>query len=201
MKLERIKEKLKNHQPRPLGITNIYSVLIPLIIVEGKLSLLYETRALSLKKQPGEVSFPGGMVESNESYLETAVRETCEELRISSKDIDIIKKGDYFISPYNFIIHSYIGYIDRDINYIDFSKDEVENLFTIPIKFLKENKPEIHYAEIITSTQDGFPYELIPNGKNYKWKKGKYPIYFYKYKNHIIWGLTARLTKEFIDLL
>ncbi|MGM0639932.1 MAG: NUDIX hydrolase [Thermotogota bacterium] len=201
MNLEHIKKKLNNHQPRPLGIKNIYSVLIPLIEVEGELSLLYETRALSLSKQPGEVSFPGGMVEKNESYLEAAKRETGEELNISTKNIEIIKKGDYFISPYNFIIHSYIGFLNMELNKIYFSSDEVDSLFTVPIEYFLNNNPQVHYAEILTSTDDGFPYELIPNGKKYKWKKGKYPIYFYNYQGHIIWGLTARLTKEFIDLL
>src|SRR6056297_2950079 len=185
MNLEDIKKKLFNHQPRPLGIKNIYSVLIPLIYIEGELSLLYETRALSLSKQPGEVSFPGGMVEKNESYLEAAKRETGEELNISTKKIDIIKKGDYFISPYNFIIHSFIGVLNVDFNLINFSRDEVDNLFTVPVDFLVQNKPQVHYAEILTSTEDGFPYELIPNGKKYKWKKGKYPIYFYNYKGNI----------------
>lgn len=201
MNLDHIKKKLKNHQPRPLGIKNIYSVLIPLIYVEGELSLLYETRALSLNNQPGEVSFPGGMVEENESYLEAAKRETGEELDLSTKNIEIIKKGDYFISPYNFIIHSFIGLLNIDFDKIHFSSDEVDSLFTVPVNYFVNNEPQIHYAEIITSTDDGFPYELIPNGKKYKWKKGKYPIYFYNYNGHIIWGLTARLTKEFIDLL
>ncbi|SDC62005.1 NUDIX hydrolase [Geotoga petraea] len=201
MDLEKLKRKLAKHEPRSLGIKNIYSVLIPLIYVDGELSLLYETRALSLSKQPGEVSFPGGMVEKGESYLEAAIRETIEELNIYSEEIEVIKKGDYFISPYNFIINSYIGFIDRELHTIEFSRDEVDSLFTVPIEFLKNNSPAIHYAEIITSTEDGFPYELIPNGKNYKWRKGKYPIYFYQYKKNIIWGLTARLTKEFIDLL
>ena len=201
MNIDEIKEKLSSHHPRTLGIKNLYSVLIPLIHLNGNLSLLYEKRALSLNKQPGEVSFPGGMVEKNETFLNASIRETCEELNITPKDIEIFKKGDFFISPYNFIIHSYIGYLNIDIENINYSKDEVDSLFAVPIDFLKSNKPQTHYVEIVTSTEDGFPYELIPNGKNYRWKKGKYPIYFYNYKGNIIWGLTARLTKEFIDLL
>lgn len=201
MNLKEVKRKLKNHQPRLLGIKNIYSVLIPLIYVDEELSILYETRAFSLLKQPGEVSFPGGLVEKGESYLEAAIRETVEELNVNSEEIKIIKKGDYFISPYNFIIISYIGFIDKKLNSINYSKDEVENIFVVPIKFFKNNKPQVHYTEITTKTENDFPYELIPKGEKYSWKKGKYPIYFYQYKNNIIWGLTARLTKELINLL
>ena len=65
-----------------MDATGQYSVLVPLVEREGGLSLLYEVRAGSLRRQPGEVCFPGGRLEGAESPEECALRETWEELGI-----------------------------------------------------------------------------------------------------------------------
>lgn len=49
--------------------------------------------------------------------------------------------------------------------------------------------------------REKFPYEKIPGGKNYDWKQGKYSVYFYEYQEYIIWGMTAKITKNFIDII
>jgi hypothetical protein len=42
---------------------------------------------------------------------------------------------------------------------------------------------------------------MIQNGKNYKWKVGKLPELFYEYNGHIIWGMTARIVKNLVNIL
>lgn len=56
-----------------------YSVLMPFVTTENGDALLLEIRSDNVK-QPGEICFPGGRIESGETPAETAVRETCEEL-------------------------------------------------------------------------------------------------------------------------
>ena len=82
MDLEKLKRSLLGRTPGLMDATGQYSVLVPLVEREGGLSLLYEVRAGSLRRQPGEVCFPGGRLEVAESPEECALRETWEELGI-----------------------------------------------------------------------------------------------------------------------
>ena len=75
---------------RELGIQGAvgeYAILVPLAQREGKLCLLFETRAETLVgHQPGEVCFPGGRREAGEKPVDTALRETWEETGLTLTD-------------------------------------------------------------------------------------------------------------------
>ncbi len=64
--------------------------MIPLIEIDGELHILDQRRAKTLRKQPYEVSFPGGAIDFGESPKEAAIRETSEELLIGRDKIEII---------------------------------------------------------------------------------------------------------------
>ncbi|BBE31999.1 coenzyme A pyrophosphatase [Tepiditoga spiralis] len=191
-------KKIKNFKNETIGIKNHYSILIPLIKKNNEYFLLYELRSSTLKNQPSEISFPGGKVEENESYKECAIRETYEEIGVKKENINILNKGDDFYSPFGFLIHSYICTINT--NDFKINKAEVEKLLFVPINHLKLQKPELYNVNIIAKP-NLFPYNRIPNGKKYKWKKGTYNVYFYKYNKYYIWGLTAFFTKKLIEKL
>jgi len=200
--LEAIEKKVGNRIGNPLEITRRYAVLLPLILHQGELHILYEVRGKHLDTQPGEISFPGGSVEENEGYREAAIRETSEELNIEQEKITIIGELDYIVSPYNFTIYPYVGLINGiNSEDIGFNKEEVDHIFTVPLDFLINSEPILHHAKLDTLLDEDFPYHMIQNGKNYNWRKGKYPIYFYEYEKYIIWGMTARFTKNFVDIL
>ena len=79
---------------RELGIQGAvgeYAILVPPGPVGGKLCLLFETRAETLVgHQPGEVCFPGGRREAGEKPVDTALRETWEEIGIPAEAIEIL---------------------------------------------------------------------------------------------------------------
>jgi len=110
-----------------------YAVLIPLINISGVMHLIFEKRSNKLKRQPGEICFPGGKLEENETLQECAVRETEEELLVFQNQIEVIGPGDVYISPFNLMIHPYIGVIREYEN--TFSTDEVEEIIKVPIDF------------------------------------------------------------------
>ena len=53
----------------------------------------------------------------------------------------------------------------------------------------------------MTVVNEEFPYSLLPNGKDYNWRRGKHLVLFYKYMDYIIWGFTARMTKKEFEIL
>ncbi|WP_243414739.1 NUDIX hydrolase [Sporosalibacterium faouarense] len=202
MDLNTIKNKIEGRNAKPLNVVKKYSVILPLVIVDGELHILYEVRSKNLNTQPGEISFPGGKVEEGENYKEAAIRETCEELNICKDDIKVLGELDYIVSPYNFKLHIYCGIIDNvDVNDIRCNKDEVDHIFTVPLNYFLRNNPMEYNIELETVIGEDFPYHLIQNGKEYNWRKGLYPVFFYEYNNYVIWGMTARFTKNFIDIL
>ncbi len=67
-----------------------YAVLVPIVDTPDGRSLLFEKRAGSLRRQPGEVCFPGGKLEPEEPPQVCAIRETMEELCIVKEQIAIL---------------------------------------------------------------------------------------------------------------
>ena len=86
-----------------------YAVLVPVAETAEGRCLLFEKRSAHLRRQPGEICFPGGKLEPGETAASCAVRETVEELRVTRSQIDILGPGDVFVSPFNIIIYPFIG--------------------------------------------------------------------------------------------
>jgi peroxisomal coenzyme A diphosphatase NUDT7 len=190
-----------NRQPRFIAEEQFrkYAVLVPIIKTNDGLLLLFEKRANNLRVGPGEISFPGGKLEVNETTQACAIRETMEELCVKEEQIEIIGSGDIFISPFNVIIYPYLAYIH---DYEDsFSTDEVENIIKIPLDFFIQNQPKHFKSKLVNQPPKDFPYEWIPHGENYPWASGSYNIYFYHYNETIIWGITANIVQSIVYLI
>jgi 8-oxo-dGTP pyrophosphatase MutT (NUDIX family) len=176
-----------------------YAILIPIIKKDGDTYLLFEKRSEKLKRQPGEICFPGGKREPGESLLECAIRETVEELTILNEQIKVIGTGDIYYSPFNLMIHPFIGEI---VDYKDtFSMDEVDDIIKVPLDFFRNHQPEIFVSKLINEPAEDFPYDWIPGGVEYPWAKGNYEILFYRYQNLNIWGMTAQIVRSAINLM
>lgn len=200
MDLNTLKSIFNERIPGPEGDSKTFSVLVPLMEINHELNLLFEIRSENLKTQPREICFPGGKIEPGETPLECAIRETCEELNIKSHNISILGPLDYLSLPYNLILYPYLGTINIDLESINYSRDEVSSIFYVPLNYFVENSPSNHPIEIQTLTGKDFPYHLLENGEDYKWRSGEYPVYFYQYNDYVIWGMTARIIKNLIDL-
>ena len=202
MDLEKVKTLLLDRAPKPQGNYQSFSVLVPLVTINGQIHLLFEIRSENLKTQPREICFPGGRIEPDEPPVGCAIRETIEELNLSFDRINILGPLDYLVLPYNLILYPFLGTIDApDVNSINFNKDEVQEIFTVPLDFFINNDPLAHPIKVKTLTDKDFPYHLIQQGEEYHWRSGKYPVYFYSYENYTIWGITARIIKNLIDIL
>jgi 8-oxo-dGTP pyrophosphatase MutT (NUDIX family) len=199
MNLNEIKDKMKDTLPHPIDDDLRFSVLLPLIEIDGEIHLIYEVRSESIR-QPGEISFPGGKIEENESPEYAAVRETHEELKIDEDNIEILAEMDYATSKSGSFVYTFLGHIkNTDASKINYNRDEVSELFFVPLSYFLENEPEKYYMNYYPKADNDFPYHMVNDGKNYNWESIRYPVYFYKFKDYIIWGLTAKITYSFIN--
>ncbi|MGB4438310.1 MAG: CoA pyrophosphatase [Sedimentibacter sp.] len=199
MNINEIKNKIRNIEPKPIDEDLRFSVLVPLIEINGQLNLIYEVRSKTIR-QPGEISFPGGRIEECESPVDAAMRETWEELGIKKENIEILAELDYATSKSGSFVYSFLGYIKNiKATEIVYSHDEVSELFCVPLSFFLENQPEKYYMNYYPQADNDFPYNLVNDGINYNWGNIRYPVYFYKYGNYVIWGLTAKITYSLIN--
>jgi 8-oxo-dGTP pyrophosphatase MutT (NUDIX family) len=176
-----------------------YAVFVPLVETDEGVSLLFEKRSSGLRRQPGEICFPGGKLEPKEEPLACAVREATEELLIDKGQITIYGAGDMFVSPFNFIIYPYIGRLDG--YHGSFNSDEVGEIFTVPVSYLLSHEPEQYKSTVVGRLPKDFPYERIPGGTKYEWDVGSQDILFYQYGSRLIWGITARLLRSSLQLI
>ncbi len=176
-----------------------YAVLVPIIDTPEGRFLIFEKRANHLRRQPGEICFPGGMLEPGELPQSCAVRETKEELCIEERQISILGPGDIFVSPFDTIIYPFIGEL-CDYRFTH-NPEEVSEVISVPIHFFLNSPPEKYDSTIISRLPNGFPYERIPGGENYPWANGTHEILFYQYGNLMIWGITAYLVRSAAELI
>ncbi|WP_053220054.1 NUDIX hydrolase [Virgibacillus senegalensis] len=203
MNANQILNKLRTHKPVILGSEQFakFAVLLPLLEKEGELHVLFETRSHTLRRQPGDICFPGGKIDpADDSPEGAAIRETIEELGINSKDIDDVYPIDYMVSPFGMIVYPFVGFIDKNAT-IKLNHEEVEEVFTVPLSFFLETKPVIHKVNMQIEPQEDFPFELVAGGRDYEWRPLKMDEYFYQYEDKVIWGLTARIMAHFVEIV
>ena len=81
------------------------------------------------------------------------------------------------------------------------TREEVEEIFTVPLKFFMETEPDKYDTVWKVVQSDDFPYERIEGGKDYPFSKGKTTQLFYEYTGHTIWGFTAQVIQNIIEIL
>lgn len=195
------REILNQYEPKPLGQRRRYAVMLPLVWNSRANSweVLYQVRSEAVS-QPGEVSFPGGALEGNETYEEAAVRETMEELNLSANQIEILGEIDYMVNNRG-SIHCFVGKLAIE-NWQDIKpNEEVARLFTISLEVLMQEPPHYYRLKTAVKPSTDFPFERIRNGVDYKFTHYDRKIPFYELVDENIWGLTAQFTHRFTEIL
>lgn len=161
------------------------------------MGILYEVRSSALSEAPGEVSFPGGHMENGENPETCAVRETCEELLVSSESIKEVRHIAVTCGPGLSELDVCVGNLEDYRG--TFSKSEVKDVFIVPVRWFLNNPPRQYRASFKTVTDRNFPERRITGKENYKWSEKPHDIYVYEYEGHVIWGVTARITRYIIN--
>ena len=182
---------------------NHFSVHVPIVDLsenKDKPEILYEVRAAKLDRQPGEICFPGGLIEDGESPEECALRETFEETGISPENIRIVTGLGSVFSTSGSQIHGFLGVVNEDAyRKMKINEDEVAETFTVSVRKLLDTTPVVYSNELIQKPDPAFPYEKVTGGAMYKWRNGRSPVPVYCIDDRVIWGLTGRITMNFLE--
>ncbi len=202
MELKGLEALLKDRTPGLMDSKRAYAVLVPLVEQNGELCLLYEVRARTLRRQPGEVCFPGGLMEKGESPEDCALRETWEELAIPDRCVRLLGRLDFIAHRASFLMQPVLGVVDSSaLDRMAPSPAEVEEVFFVPLSHLLRTPPIEYTYELVPTPAENFPYEIIGIPKNYRWQNGRENVPVYPWEGRAIWGLTGRITRNLISLL
>ena len=201
MTVQEIRARLEHRVPGIIDVKNHFAVLVPLVEQEGVLQVLYELRAATLHRQPHEVCFPGGHVESGETPEQCALRETWEELAISPDAVDTIAPLDILYHRSGFILHPFLAKVDAHAAArLVCNPAEVETVFFVPLEQLRTLKPTEYRYDLIPTPGADFPYEYIGIPRDYPWQKGEESGPIYRWQDRVIWGMTGRITRHLLEL-
>ncbi len=176
-----------------------HAVLIPLLKTRGEWQVLFEVRSQKLRRQPGEICLPGGKIEGDESPLMAALREGQEELLVAPNQWTYLFASDVLSLHFNSIVYPFVAQLTDYQG--TFLPDEVDSILQIPLEWFKSHEPSCYLNHITSEPTADFPFHLIPNGRQYQWYSGRYPVYFYQYEDQVIWGLTARIIRTAVGIM
>ena len=194
---------LRNREAKILGHEDFFesAVTVPIMEYQGEICIILEERTSWLKKNPGEISFPGGRIERGDgSALDAAIRETCEELGLTRQDLEYIGPLDILLTPFNVLVYPFVCLVRKNA-VIKPNFSECRSLLYVPLAYLMETEPITSAVAVKLVPPDDYPYELIPRGRDYPWREGSYAQFFYVWQGHVIWGLTARILHHFLSLI
>lgn len=182
--MERVRRRLSSRPPgRGPRHLRAAAVLVPIIVnpaAEGE-SLLLTRRSKTLRRQPGDIAFPGGAVdESDPTPLATALRESREEVGLAPNDVTVLGQMDERGTVTGFRITPFVATIQGPYPFQ--TNEEVEALFEVPIVALRD------------------PARLEVESRRFS-DGTRREVYHYHFEGHDIWGITGRLIKEFLELI
>src|SRR5690606_20800820 len=109
------------------------SVMLLLFEENGELLICLIKRPLSMTHHAGQVAFPGGRIDPGETELETALRETWEEIGIPPENIEVLGSlSELFVDVSGYLIQPFVGWLKEKTNFI-LNAAEVEKIILFPL--------------------------------------------------------------------
>ena len=178
--LDKITEKINSYSGTP-PVEELRQAAVLIAVTDSQdPELIYTLRSNKVGSHGGEVSFPGGMFEKEDKDLQnTALRESQEETGLDQSKVNILGPIDTVVSRFNISVTPYVGIVPNNIE-LNNNSDEIEACFRVPLSFLLKDKR--HRNDEINRNGDIF---FMPA---------------YSFDSYIIWGLTAMITVDFLNI-
>ncbi len=156
-------------------------VLILLYPWKNQLHMIFTRRTDRVDFHQAQISFPGGRQEEDESFKETALREAHEEVNIPPDSVRILGElTPLYVPPSNYCIYPVVAVTDKRPDFQP-SELEVAEVIEIPLNHLLD--PENRKREM------------------WDYKGAELDVPFYSFKGDKIWGATAMILSELVELL
>ena len=163
--------------PRPAA------VLMPIVLREQGPTLLFTQRTADLKDHAGQISFPGGRTElSDVSPVDTALRETEEEIGLARRHVEVIGSLPEYFTGTGYRVTPVAGLIRPPFDVVPDPR-EVAEIFEVPLAFLMDGMN--HQRRTIE----------LPNDL------GRRTFYTMPYERFFIWGATAGMLRNLFHFL
>jgi 8-oxo-dGTP pyrophosphatase MutT (NUDIX family) len=160
------------------------AVLVPLQEIDQEWHVVFTRRTNSLPDHSGQVAFPGGRMDpEDESPEATALREAQEEIGLDPASVRVMGRLDSFVTITNFCVTPVVGVVPWPASFRP-ALEEVSRVFTIPLAWLADNE-NVEITERILPE----PFSPIP------------VIYFKKYDSEVLWGISAQITLNLLEIL
>jgi 8-oxo-dGTP pyrophosphatase MutT (NUDIX family) len=184
--IDLIRERLRAYEPQTIDDASELpraAVLLPLYERDRRLHVLFTRRSELVEHHKGQISFPGGAFDATDQDLErTALRETWEEIGVDAAHVELLGQLDEMITVSNFLVRPFAGRITRPAPYpFVHSEIEVAEILEVPLDHLRDA------ANVETERR-------VYQGRDVL-------MYSYRFGEHVIWGATARILTQFLDLL
>lgn len=159
------------------------SVLIPLVQRDGALNVLLTQRTEHLSNHAGQISFPGGRAEEYDSSpIETALRETEEEIGLSRRHVEVLGLLPEHVTGTGYRVTPVVALVAPPFD-LTADPNEVADIFEVPLAYLMDGMRHQRLS-----------YEL-PEGK------GRRSFYAMPYERYFIWGATAAMLRNLFHFL
>jgi 8-oxo-dGTP pyrophosphatase MutT (NUDIX family) len=157
------------------------AVLVLLLERDGEDYILLTKRSDKVDCHKGEVSFPGGRVDPGDAnLLEAALREGAEEIGLAPHDVTILGRlDDTQTVTTGFVVTPYVGRIPYPYSF-RINQEEIAELIFVPVQALAADS---------AANASG----VAGEGKGAGSPR-------FQYRNHVIWGATARILSQFLDI-
>lgn len=157
------------------------AVLVPIIKRAPEATILFTQRSEDMPTHPGQISFPGGKIEPHDDTpLDTAFRETEEEIGLQRKNIEFLGFLDNYRTGTGFHIAPALGLVPPDFD-LKIEDKEVADVFEVPLSFLM-------------TVENHQKHERELNGRNRR-------FYAMPYQDRFIWGATAGILRNMFERL